>query len=692
MEVTKNPNQYVFGLDIGTRSIVGTVGYKNKENRFQVLAQVSKEHETRAMLDGQIHDIGAVSHTISEVKKQLENQLGVVLKDVCIAAAGRVLKTVTTMVDYTFESETVITKDYIHSLEMLGIEQAYEQLRRQEQNEVFKYYCVGYTVVKYYINDYIMLSLEGHKGSKIAAEVLATFLPEEVIDGLYRCVENAGLSVSNLTLEPIAAMEVAIPEQIRLLNLALVDVGAGTSDISITKDGSIIAFGMIPFAGDEITEYIAKKYLVDFNSAEKIKQACLKRKTVSYKDIMGISHKLMVSEVVSEVEDIIRLITKKIAEKIIELNGGTSVSAVFVVGGGGKLKAFIETLAEYLDLPQARVALRGQEVLGNVDFIDTSLKKDSMIVTPIGICLNYYEKRNNFVFVTVNGEIVKLYDNGHLTVLDAAAALGIPTLDLFPKRGAALEYQLNGEQRFIRGLPGEASSIFVNKKEASMATPLNAHDVIDILLSKVGEDARQVVGDLEEVKRPLNIMVNGLEIACPRRVMVNQTLVEYDYCIQPQDKVSVLNYYTLDWLLNFMDIEYQMDILINDVPGQYDDKLFEHYAITIPVVKKDAALLKGNEDKVIVEELQESTMEEVAPDANMNNDSDNMDNFWVDVNGTKVELHGKEKYALVDILEVYPFDTSLATKKKLVLKVNEEPADFTTNLLKGDQVQLFWRE
>ena len=48
MEMTKNPNQCVFGLDIGTRSIVGTVGYKNSENRFQVIAQVSKEHETRA--------------------------------------------------------------------------------------------------------------------------------------------------------------------------------------------------------------------------------------------------------------------------------------------------------------------------------------------------------------------------------------------------------------------------------------------------------------------------------------------------------------------------------------------------------------------------------------------------------------------------------------------------------------------
>ena len=63
--------QLVFGLDIGTRSIVGTVGYK-EDNRFVVVAQRVREHETRAMLDGQIHDIGKVSETIRQVKEELE--------------------------------------------------------------------------------------------------------------------------------------------------------------------------------------------------------------------------------------------------------------------------------------------------------------------------------------------------------------------------------------------------------------------------------------------------------------------------------------------------------------------------------------------------------------------------------------------------------------------------------------------
>ena len=65
---------YVFGLDIGTRSIVGTVGYRTGTDRFVVVAQKSLEHTTRAVIDGQIHDIATVADEIASVKKQLEEE------------------------------------------------------------------------------------------------------------------------------------------------------------------------------------------------------------------------------------------------------------------------------------------------------------------------------------------------------------------------------------------------------------------------------------------------------------------------------------------------------------------------------------------------------------------------------------------------------------------------------------------
>ena len=147
--------------------------------------------------------------------------------------------------------------------------------------------------------------------------------------------------MASLTLEPIAAMNVAIPEQYRLLNIGLIDVGAGTSDICLTKDGSIIAYGMIPLAGDEITEVIAKTYLVDFNTAEQIKVEASDKKEgiVEFKDIMGLTQKIPAEQILKDSESVIDKMADAAAQKIIELNGNRPVNAVFVVGGAERWQA-----------------------------------------------------------------------------------------------------------------------------------------------------------------------------------------------------------------------------------------------------------------------------------------------------------------------------------------------------------------
>ena len=308
----------VFGLDIGTRNVVGTVGHRTEDGAFIVEAQYVRQHETRSMLDGQIHDIGKVARTISAVKAELEAQLDAPLSEVCIAAAGRVLKTVTTHVEYEYAEESVVTGEDIHTLNLLGVEQAQDILREQNDTK-YKFYCVGYSVVKYYLNEEVFISIEGHKANKIGEDIIVTFLPEDVVDGLYSAVGQAKMTVANMTLEPIAAINVAIPENFRMLNIALVDVGAGTSDISITREGSIIAYGMIPYAGDELTELIVQQYLVDFQTAEKMKLASSSEDEVTYEDIMSISHTIPSKEIWELVAPTVEKITSEVAAKIKEL-------------------------------------------------------------------------------------------------------------------------------------------------------------------------------------------------------------------------------------------------------------------------------------------------------------------------------------------------------------------------------------
>ena len=575
-ERRKYPDHMVFGLDIGTRSVVGSVGFMDHK-KFKVAAQYIKEHDTRAMIDGQIHDIAKVSQTIYQVKLELEAVLGRQLHEVCIAAAGRVLKTVTMHVEQVFDEETLITCEHVYSLDMLGVEQAHDKLSREDSN--IHFYCVGYTVIKYYLNDYDMNFLEGHKARKVAADVLATFLPEEVVDSLYAAVEGAELDVANLTLEPIAAIQLAIPEQFRLLNIALVDVGAGTSDICITKDGSISAYGMIPVAGDELTEVLVKEYLVDFATAEKIKLASGKRKGIMYQDIMGLYHKVDPEDVLKILEPYLNRMAVGISDKIKELNGGKSVSAVFVVGGGGKVEGFTDLLSKELAIARERVALRGAEVMGNIEFLNQEIKKDSLLVTPIGICLNFYNQKNSFIFVYFNGERIKLYDNDKLTVMDAAIQADYPNEALFPRRGKDLVFTVNGRQRVVRGLPGEGAVILLNNEAASLQASIKQNDRIIIRESTFGSPASLTVEALPEYSGSISFEVNDRHVVCPKFAQINGVLESGYYDIKENDKIEFLNYYTVAQVFQFLDIDAStMKVHVNNRLASLEDKVYENFS------------------------------------------------------------------------------------------------------------------
>lgn len=580
----------VFGLDIGTRNVVGTVGYKDG-NEFVVVAQYVVEHETRAMLDGQIHDIGRVGRTISRVKEELESQIGQELTEVCIAAAGRVLKTVTTNIQYDFPEETVVTGEDIHTLDLLGIEKAQTILKEMNDTR-YKFYCVGYSVMKYFLNDEPFSSLESHKAERIAEDIIVTFLPEDVVDGLYAAVGMAGLSVANMTLEPIAAINVAIPENFRLLNIALVDIGAGTSDISVTRDGSIIAYGMIPLAGDEITELIVQNYLVDFKTAEYIKLTSGIADKVTYKDIMLIEHTIPSKDVWDLTEPVVDKMTTEVAEKIKELNGDKTVSAAFIVGGGGKIHGYTQMLAKKLDLPEERVALRGEEVLGEVTFLQTEIQKDPLLVTPIGICLNYYDQRNSFIMVRFNGERIKLYDNNKLTIVDAALQAGFPNEELFPKRGKELQFFVNGTSRIVRGELGESAEIFMNDRLVNINTPLEPNSDIVIEASTQGEPAVCTLEQLPEYSSSdMKFIVNGRIVRCPKYLEVNGSLELPSYEIQDGDQVETRSFYTVGQLAAFMDVEVDMDheILVNNRVATMDSLIYENFTIDWTVLSFGAA-------------------------------------------------------------------------------------------------------
>lgn len=689
----------VFGLDIGTRSVVGTIGYKRGDN-FVVVAQEIREHQTRAMLDGQIHDINRVAATIAEIKEALEKKSGLELRDVCIAAAGRVLKTLDVHIDMDFEKEHNVTKDDISTLASLGVEKAFRQFKEENDTDA-RFYCVGYSVAKYYLNGMWMGQPEHHKAKNIGCDMIATFLPDDVVDGLYCAVELAGLKVTNMTLEPIAAIRVAIPEKFRLLNIAMIDVGAGTSDISITNDGSVAAFGMIPCAGDTITESLAKQCLIDFATAEQIKKDAMTKSVITYEDIMGLEQTVTAEEVISMCQVEIEKMARLAADEIKRLNGGNSPSAVFIVGGGGKIRGFSEQIAVELGLDPKRVALRGEEIMREVEFPEDSLK-DSTIVTPIGICLSYYEQTNNFIHVTFNGNKVKLYDNNKLAVVDAAVQASYPHENLFPKQGVELHYTVNGKNRVSKGEYGEGAKIFVNGEEVDMGYAIKANDDIVIEESTEGLPASVKIEDLIDYNGRVCITVDGALMELPKPVKVNGDEVTGEYVIQENDEIMLFSYYSHEQILKLMNLNPEkIVLLVNGEKTEKETAIYDGDVITTQAIAAKSAeehVISGEKkDTVHVfrDMIDDAAKNESQKDEAVNEEKIEMDEqgnirLVVFYNQRPLILEGRNVYRFVDLFDFIDFDTSKMRGNGIVTKVNGEKAQYTQELKNGDKVEIYW--
>jgi len=321
--------------------------------------------------------------------------------------------------------------------------------------------------------------------------------------------------------------------------------------------------------------------------AEHIKLSAAVDDEIEFEDIMSLKHTIKAEEVWELTEPLVDKMTTDVAEKIKELNGDQSVSATFIVGGGGKIHGFDEMLAKKLELPQERVALRGEEVLKEVKFLQEDIVKDPLLVTPIGICLNYYEQKNNFIMVRFNGERLKLYDNNKLTIVDAAIQAGFPNDQLFPKRGREINFTVNGRPRIVRGDAGEAAIIRMNDRPASINTPIEPNCEITIEPSTAGREAHYVVGQLEEYRSStITFEVNGKLITCPRYVEVNGILEPPTYEIKENDAIVTRSFYTVGQLAEFMDVELDMDadILVNNRVEDLQALVYENFSVDWKVI------------------------------------------------------------------------------------------------------------
>ena len=642
-----------FALDVGTRSLIGTVGIV-EDNKFKVICEKYLEHEERAMIDGQIHDIDLVAKAVKKIVDEIQSELGIELKDVSIAAAGRFLKTINSEGIINLNIDDEITNEDVKSLELISLKAAENEINKTTEG---KLYCVGYSVKNYFLNGFVISNLVGHKGEEAKVETIATFLPRSVVDSLYSVMSKVGLRVNNLTLEPIAAIEAVVPQKLRLLNIALVDIGAGTSDIAISSKDSVSSYGMVPLAGDEVTEAIAQECLVDFNTAEYIKRNLLISDDITYTDVIGFENTIKSENILRSIKPIVRKIAEAIGGKIIELNANKSPSALFLVGGGAHTPGLINELSDIMNIPIQRIAIKDRKAIENC-ISDNDL--GSAGVTVLGIALTSIKNGNNdFIDVTLNGSEVTLFNSHNHSVMDVIIHAGINPNMLMAKNGKNLRYTLNGVKRVAFGERGRSPKIKVNGSIESLDKIIKSGDNIEIIYAISGSDANPKI--INEIKgyNSKSFNLDNKIINLEPIILVNENKESLDYFIKENDNVNIIRPSTI-WDLKRYIINKEVNI------------------------KKDSVTLSDN--YIINENDNLITYEEVNNEEEILKDTSEIE---VSFNDSKIKLHGKKDYIFFYIVNYFSFDLREA-KGTINLMLNGNKVGYTEKLKDGDNVEVFW--
>ncbi len=656
----------VFALDIGTRTVVGVLGVTDGDS-FKVTDTISVPHLKRAMIDGQVEDIEQVAKVALKVKQELESRNNISLKEVSVAAAGRALKTYRVSMDFDMSDKNIITSDMVRTMEMEVIQKAQKGIDEKYRRDDAVFYCVGHTVIQYMLDDYKISTLDGHKGEKVNIDLIAAFLPSVVVEGLYAVTDKIGLKVKSMTLEPIAAMNVIIPPEIRLINIALVDIGAGTSDIAIAKDGSIVAYAMATVAGDEISEDIVRRFFVDFNMAESMKiQSGEPGDKIIYRDIFGREQSIPKEEFVNTCETSVDSLAEVISKAICEANG-ESPAAVFLIGGGSLAQGLTEVLAQKLGIDASRVAVGSKEFMKNVDVGDRQLGPE--YITPIGIavtaCTN---SAYDFSTVTLNGDAVRVFDTKALTVFELLRTAGYKASQIMGHSGAGLKFTLNGETKIIKGTPFTPAQITVNGKPSALTTPVKHGDEVTIIPAVNGENAHCFVKNLvkpSELSR-ITVLFCGETAAAGKRVYAGGREVDASYEIQPLDVIEIRDTRTLGaFLMQYGGDTETAEIFVNGKKAAEE------------LILKDGDIIGF--ETISAAKPEEKALEKKQPEENT---------VSIMLNGKPCNLPEKPgAYMALDLFLPAGIDIEKC-RSRLIIEVNGRSAKFTEKISSGDIVTI----
>jgi len=378
------------GLDIGTTKIVALVGQKNEFNKVEILG-VGKS-KSLGVHRGVVNNITQKIQSIQQAVDDANTNSGLQISDVVVGIAGQHIRSIQHSDYITRENpESVIDEEDIQRL----IQQVYKlvMLPGEEIIHVLpqEYKVDGQGEIKEPI---------GMHGGRLEANFHVVVGQVSSIKNIGRCIKSAGLNMANITLEPLASSEAVLSYEEKEAGVALIDIGGGTTDLAIFKDGIIRHTAVIPFGGNVISEDIKEGCSIIEKQAEllKIKFGSAwpgeNRDTeiVSIPGLQGrdpkeISLKTLSKIINARVVEIIEQVFLEIKNYGHNDQKKKLIAGIVLTGGGSQLK-HLKQLVEYITGMDTRVGYPSEHLAGNTQEAVSS----PLFATSVGLLMNALEE------------------------------------------------------------------------------------------------------------------------------------------------------------------------------------------------------------------------------------------------------------------------------------------------------------
>ena len=381
-----NRESIAVGLDIGTTKIVAMIGKKNEYGKLEILG-IGKA-KSLGVARGVVNNITQTTQSIQQAVNDAEENSGYKINDVVVGIAGQHIRSIQ-HTDYISRgnSDEVITQqdiqtliDQVNKLAMLPGEEIIHVLPQE-------YKIDGQSEIKEPIGMY---------GSRLEATFHVVVGQASSIRNIVRCVQSTGIELSGITLEPLASADAVLSQEEKEAGVALIDIGGGTTDLAIFKDGIIRHTAVVPFGGNVITDDIKEGCSIIEKQAELLKVKFgsawpgenKDNEIVSIPGLRGrepkeISLKNLSKIIHARVVEIIEQVFAEIKAYGHDDPRKKLIAGIVLTGGGSQLQ-HIKQLVEYITGMDTRIGYPNEHLAGNSGEEISS----PLFATAVGLVMN----------------------------------------------------------------------------------------------------------------------------------------------------------------------------------------------------------------------------------------------------------------------------------------------------------------